>query len=109
MKNDIYDNVDCIKPGDFLEKCSKTSDEEEFFFVLNGEGLLLIQDEKFEIRSGDLFSKSSKEGFIHKFVNNGEETLEIVDCGYLKTKSIINRKEEKILLFKNEGIILKTV
>ena len=68
---------------------------------------MIVDDKEINVEKGDLFAKPTLEGLTSTFINSGNTPLEILDCGYVKVEDLINNENEKILLFKNEGIILE--
>ena len=76
----IYDTKDAqvihltLKPGEALKKHITPVDV--FFYVLEGEGIVEIGDEKQTVTVNQLIESPS--GIVHCWYNEGEETLKIL-------------------------------
>jgi len=103
----IYVNIDYIKPGAKSVKYHSHSRQEEFFFILKGTGTLRMNDGKVQVKAGDFVAKPAGDGLAHQFFNNGEEVLEILDCGTKEDNDIITYPDEDLVLLREEGLIFK--
>ena len=96
----IYINIDYVKPGAKSVKYHSHSIQEEFFLILKGKGTLRLNDRSISIKQGDFFSKPAGKEIAHQFINNGNEVLEILDCGTPDENDIISYPDEDIILIK---------
>ncbi len=101
----IYVNIDYIKPGAKSVKFHSHSLQEEFFLILCGTGILRLNDKSIPVKQGDFFSKPAGKGIAHQFINNGNVVLEILDCGTLNKNDIIEYPDENVLLIKRIGTV----
>ena len=60
-----------------------------------------------EVKKGDFISKPAGKGLAHQFVNNGKETLEILDCGTKEKGDVVSYPDENVLLVKDLGLAFK--
>jgi len=99
----LYINIDYIKPGGKSVKYHSHSHQEEFFAILNGNGLLRFNDEEIQITTNDFLAKPAGKGNAHQFINNSNSILIILDCGirddndeiYYPDEDVTYRKKEK--------------
>lgn len=103
----IYVNIDYIKPGKKSVKYHSHSLQEEFFLVLKGKGTLRLDGISSPVKQGDFFSKPAGKDINHQFINNGEEVLEILDCGSKNINDIVTYPDEDVILVKRTGIAFK--
>jgi len=108
----LYINIDYVKPGAKSVKYHSHSTQEEFFAVLKGNGLLIINNENIIVKTNDFFAKPAGKRNAHQFINNSDEILIILDCGtkddndevYYPNENVLYRKKEK-LAFKDGKLI----
>lgn len=105
----IYVNIDYIKPGKESVKYHSHSLQEEFFLILKGKGTLRLNGKSLPITQGDFFSKPAGKGIIHQFINNGDDVLEILDCGTPNKNDVITYPDEDVIFIKNIGMAFKRV
>jgi len=103
----IYVNIDHVKPGAKSAKYHSHTMQEEFFLILKGEGTLRFQDNTFPVKQGDFIAKPSDQGIAHKFINDGRETLEILDCGSRHQNDMVEYPDENMLYVKAKGAVYK--
>ncbi len=103
----IYLNIDYVKPGAKSVKYHSHSLQEEFFLILKGKGTLRLNGKSLPIMQGVFFSKPAGKGIIHQFINNGDEVLEILDCGTPNKNDIITYPDEDVILIKKTGMAFK--
>jgi uncharacterized cupin superfamily protein len=103
----IYVNIDYVKPGAESVKYHSHSLQEEFFLVLKGKGTLRLCDKSIPINQGDFFSKPAGKEIAHQFINNGDEVLEILDCGTPNQNDIITYPDEDVILIKKTGTVFR--
>jgi uncharacterized cupin superfamily protein len=103
----IYVNIDYVKPGARSAKYHSHSLQEEFFLILSGSGILRIQEKNVPVKKGDFFAKPAGKGIAHQFINNGDEVLEILDCGSNSKNDIIEYPDEDLLVVKEKRFVFK--
>ena len=103
----IYVNIDYVKPGANSVKYHSHSKQEEFFLVLNGCGILRINDEEIPVKQGDFIAKPAGKNIAHQFINNGSEILQILDCGLKENDETITYSDEGVVLLKKEKLVFK--
>jgi uncharacterized cupin superfamily protein len=103
----IYINIAYIKPGAKSVKYHSHSMQEEFFLILKGKGNLRLNGKSLPIMQGDFFSKPAGKEISHQFINNGDEVLEILDCGTKNKNDIITYPDEDVILIKETGMAFK--
>ena len=103
----IYVNIDYVKPGAKSVKHHSHSLQEEFFLVLRGSGSVRIQERTVPVKQGDFFAKPAGKGIAHQFINDGDEVLEILDCGFRDRKDIVEYPDENVLLIRETGMVFK--
>ena len=103
----IYVNIDYVKPGAKSVKYHSHSLQEEFFLVLSGKGSLRKQNKFFPVKEGDFFAKPAGLGITHQFINDGDEILEILDCGTNNKNDLIEYPDENLLKVKTNGMVFR--
>jgi uncharacterized cupin superfamily protein len=103
----IYLNIDYVKPGAKSAKYHSHSSQEEFFLILRGRGNVRIQERIVPVKQGDFFAKPAGMMIAHQFINDGEEVLEILDCGLNAKNDLIEYPDEGVLLVKEKGLAFK--
>jgi uncharacterized cupin superfamily protein len=103
----IYVNIDYVKPGAKSVKYHSHSQQEEFFLILKGKGTVRLDNQSIPIKLGDFFSKPAGKEIAHQFINNGDEVLEILDCGTPNKNDIITYPDEDVILIKNTGKVFR--
>lgn len=99
----IYVNIDTVPPGAFSTKYHSHSQQEEFFIILEGTGLLRLNNEEFSIAKGDFLSKPGAENIAHHFYNPGNDPLVILDIGTVEKEDTCYYPDEDIYLHKSNG------
>ena len=97
----LYINIDYIKPGGKSVKYHSHSQQEEFFAILKGNGLLRYNDKETNVRVNDFFAKPAGKGNSHQFINNSNDILIILDCGTREDNDEIYYPDEKVTYKKN--------
>lgn len=100
----IYVNVDRVKPGGQSTKYHAHSLQEEFFLILKGSGVLRLNDQTFDVKEGDFFSKPAGKNIAHQFINNSDSMLEILDCGTGDENDVVFYPDESIVRHKKTGV-----
>ena len=103
----LYINIDYIKPGGKSVKYHSHSQQEEFFAILKGNGLLRYNNEEINVRVNDFFAKPAGKGNSHQFINNSNDILIILDCGTREDNDEIYYPDEKVKYIKSEKKIYK--
>ncbi len=104
---EIYINIDYVKPGAKSVKYHSHSLQEEFFLILKGNGTLRLNGKTLPVKPGDFFSKPAGKEIAHQFINSGDEVLEIIDCGTLNKNDIITYPDDDVLLIKKTRMAFK--
>lgn len=101
----IYVNIDYVKPGGKSTKYHSHSKQEEFFLIMSGNGLLRMNEEEIQIKTGDVISKPAGKDIAHQFINNSLEILQILDVGTLEKDDIVKYPDENVLFIKDEKLV----
>lgn len=64
-----------MPPGTTIGKHRHRADEEEFYLILKGTGLMQLGDERFQVQAGDLVRNPP--GGTHALQNTGESELQM--------------------------------
>ena len=99
----IYVNLDTVPKGAYSTKYHSHSTQEEFFYVLAGSGILLLNGEESIVSQGDFLGKPAGQGIAHTFFNPNEEPLLILDCGNAVTEDTCYYPNEDVYLNKSNG------
>ncbi|HMM20224.1 MAG TPA: cupin domain-containing protein [Selenomonadales bacterium] len=99
----IYVNLDAVPPNGYSTKYHSHSQQEEFFYILSGEGVLRLNGEDVCIHAGDFLSKPAGKGIAHTFFNSGKEALLILDIGTNEREDTCYYPDEDIYLHKSNG------
>jgi uncharacterized cupin superfamily protein len=103
----IYLNIDYVKPGARSAKYHSHSLTEEFFLILRGRGSVRIQEKIVPVKQGDFFAKPAGRAIAHQLINDGDEVLEILDCGTNEKNDLIEYPDEDLLAVKEQGLVFK--
>ncbi len=101
----IYINIDYVKPGAKSARYHSHSAQEEFFLVLSGSGTLRFNGKTMPVKQGDFISKPAGKGLTHQFINDGKDILEILDCGTREENDIITYPDENMVLDKKTDTV----
>jgi len=101
----LYINIDYLKPGAVSAKYHSHSRQEEFFLILEGSGKIRFDGKEYPVGKGDCIAKPAGKGLAHQFINDGDEILEILDCGLNIIEETINYPEENKILVKRQGLV----
>lgn len=101
----IYVNIDYVKPGGESVKYHSHSQQEEFFLIMSGKGILRLNGEEILINTGDVISKPAGKNIAHQFINNSSEILQILDIGTREKDDIITYPDENVILVKNKNLV----
>jgi uncharacterized cupin superfamily protein len=103
----IYVNIDYVKPGAKSAKYHSHALTEEFFLILRGKGSVRIGDRTVPVKQGDFVAKPAGRAIAHQFINDGDEVLEILDCGTTEKNDVIEYPDEDVLVVKDKGLAFK--
>lgn len=101
----IYVNIDYVKPGAESVKYHSHSNQEEFYLIMGGKGILRMDGEEILIKTGDVISAPAGKDNGHQFINNSSEILLILDIGTREKDDIITYPDENVVLIKNKGLV----
>ncbi|MFA6846422.1 MAG: cupin domain-containing protein [Sphaerochaetaceae bacterium] len=99
----IYANMDIVPPRCLSTKYHSHSQQEEFFFIVSGEGTLRLQNKEIAIKKGDFLAKPAGEGIAHTFFNSGKENLVILDVGTNEPEDTCYYPDEDVYMHKSNG------
>ena len=103
----IYVNIDYVKPGAKSVKYHSHSEQEEFFLILKGSGILRMSDQEVPVKQGDFVAKPTGKDVAHQFINSGSEVLQILDCGLKARHDCITYPDEGVILLKEHGLAFR--
>jgi uncharacterized cupin superfamily protein len=103
----LYVNIDSVKPRAKSVKYHSHSLQEEFFLILKGKGRVRLDGKTIPVQRGDFLAKPAGKGITHQFINDGDEVLEILDCGTPDKNDIITYPDEDTVLNKKTGTVLR--
>jgi len=101
----IYVNIDYVKPGSDSVKYHSHSKQEEFFLIMNGQGILRIDGEEILIKTGDVISKPAGKNIAHQFINNSSELLQILDVGTREKNDVATYPDENIIFIRDKKFV----
>jgi uncharacterized cupin superfamily protein len=99
----LYVNMDSVPPKGFSTKYHSHSQQEEFFYIISGNGILRMNDQEITVSQGDFLSKPAGENIAHTFYNSGTEPLVILDIGTKEKEDTCYYPDEDIYLHKSNG------
>lgn len=99
----LYVNLDTVPAGAYSTKYHSHSQQEEFFYILSGNGILRLNDEKETVKAGDFLAKPAGIDLAHTFYNPGPEPLMILDVGTVEKEDTCYYPDENIYLHKANG------
>ena len=95
----IYVNVDSVPPNAYSTKYHSHSQQEEFFLIISGTGILRLNDEEIPVKQGDFFAKPAAQNIAHTFYNSGAENLLILDVGTTEKEDTLPPYETPLHIF----------
>ncbi|MDR3552355.1 MAG: cupin domain-containing protein [Clostridia bacterium] len=101
----LYVNIDFVKPGSVSTKYHAHSQQEEFFLIMSGSGILRLNGKEIPVKTGDAVSKPAGKGSAHQFINNTSEVLQILDIGTREKDDIVTYPDEGTLYVKNRKLV----
>lgn len=99
----IYVNLDSVPVGAYSTKYHSHTQQEEFFYVLSGEGTLRFNDTEQEVTAGDFIAKPSGKDISHTYYNSGSEPLLILDIGTVEKEDTCYYPDDDVYLHKSNG------
>lgn len=103
----IFAQMEFVKPGGKTKKFHSHSEQEEFFYVMKGSGILRINEKEVPVSEGDFFAKPAGRGIAHQFINTGNDILQILDFGLKVEQDIEEYPDEGIILLKKQGMLFR--
>lgn len=97
----IYVNIDYVPPKAYSTKCHSHSQQEEFFIILSGIGILRLNGREWTVKPGDFFAKPAAQDIAHTFYNSGIENLVILDVGTNEKEDTCYYPDEDMYLQKS--------
>lgn len=101
----IYVNIDFVKPGGKSTMYHSHSRQEEFFLIMSGNGLLRINEEEIQVKTGDVISKPAGKNISHQFINNSTEILQILDVGNRDKDDVAIYPDENKIFIRNKKLV----
>jgi uncharacterized cupin superfamily protein len=101
----IYVNIDFVKPGGKSTKYHSHSRQEEFFLIMSGSGILRINDEEIQVKTGDVISKPAGKDIAHQFINDSSTILQILDVGNRDKDDIAIYPDENKVFLRNKKLV----
>lgn len=99
----LYVNLDSVPPKAYSTKYHSHTQQEEFFYILSGRGVLRLNEEKIPVGAGDFLSKPASQQIAHTFYNDGTEPLVILDIGTAEREDTCYYPDEEVYLHKSNG------
>lgn len=99
----LYVNIDTVPPKAFSTKYHSHSQQEEFFMILSGCGILRLNNEEYSVKKGDFIAKPSAQNIAHQFYNSGSDLLVILDAGTVEKEDVCYYPDEDVFLHKSNG------
>ena len=100
----LYVNIDYVPPGAFSTKYHSHSQQEEFFLVLSGKGILRLNGQEQEVGKDDFIAKPAGKNIAHTFFNSGKEVLVILDVGTRENEDTCYYPDEDVYMQKSNGV-----
>ncbi len=97
----IYVNIDYVPPKAYSTKYHSHSQQEEFFMILSGTGILRLQGKERVVNKGDFFAKPAAQNIAHTFYNSGNEILIILDVGTNEKEDTCYYPDEDVYMQKS--------
>lgn len=100
----FYVNIDYVPPKAYSTKYHSHSQQEEFFLILSGTGILHLNREEQPIKQGDFIAKLPGKDIAHTFYNNSDEILTILDVGTNEREDTCYYPDDDMYMQKSNGI-----
>ena len=99
----LYVNLDSVPSGGYSTKYHSHTQQEEFFYILSGNGTLKRNGEERLVKAGDFLAKPAGREIAHTFYNSGSEPLEILDIGTVEAEDTCHYPDEGVYMHKAGG------
>ncbi len=97
----IYVNIDSVPSKANSTKYHSHSQQEEFFIILSGSGILRLNGKEQSVKQGDFFAKPAGKNIAHTFYNSGNVNLVILDVGTKEREDTCYYPDEDIYMQKS--------
>lgn len=97
----FYVNLDSVPPKANSTKYHSHSQQEEFFIILSGSGILRLNGKEQPVNKGDFFAKPAAKNIAHTFYNSGNEILVILDIGTNEREDTCYYPDEDVYMQKS--------
>ena len=97
----FYVNIDYVQHQAYSTKYHSHSQQEEFFMILSGSGILRLQGKEYTVKQGDFLAKPAGQNIAHTFYNSGTEILTILDVGTNEKEDTCYYPDEDIYMQKS--------
>jgi uncharacterized cupin superfamily protein len=99
----LYVNIDKVPNNAYSTKYHSHSQQEEFFMILSGNGILRLNNCEYPVKKGDFISKPSAQSIAHQFYNAGSDPLVILDVGTVEKEDTCFYPDEGVYLHKSNN------
>lgn len=99
----LYVNIDTVPPDAYSCKYHSHSQQEEFFLILEGCGVLRLNGVEYPVQKGDFLAKIPAKNTAHQFYNASNRALVILDVGTIEAEDTCYYPDEGIYLQKSNG------
>ena len=100
----LYINIDYVPPFAYSTKYHSHSQQEEFFLILSGKGILRLNGQEQEVGKDDFIAKPAGKNIAHTFYNSGNEVLVILDVGTREIEDTCYYPDEDVYMHKSNGV-----
>lgn len=100
-------NIDVVPPGGVSTEFHAHSAQEEFFYILSGQGTLRTNQDEKTVTQGDFLAKPPDLDTPHQFINSGSVPLEILDISTVEQSDLCHYPDENAYLLRPDGLVLK--
>lgn len=94
--NKVYVNLDYILPSSYSCKYHSHHQQEEFFLIVEGSGILRYNGEEYRVKEGDIIAKPAGRRDTHQFYNDHEGVLKILDVGSIEAHDVCEYPDEGV-------------
>lgn len=99
-------NCDIIPPGQVSAKYHAHTLQEEFFFILEGEGVLRSEEGEVPVAARDYIAKPAGLSHPHQFRCTGAAPLVILDISLRRPGDVAHYPDDGVYLLRGEGVAL---
>ncbi|MGX9416639.1 cupin domain-containing protein [Vibrio sp. RC27] len=97
-----------VQPGHDSTEHHFHYNEDECLYVLSGEGVAIVGQDKFPISEGD-FLGYRKGGFPHSLINTGNSVLKCIAVGQRLESDVVDYPNQEKRIFRTKGLSWKVV